>query len=102
MNHRRLTRSAALGLALAAHHSPTAPVAPRHRRHAIVATLIAIGALAPTPGTLARPLHDIGPSTNQRAKSVASDHHPRATPATITFTNPLGRSRGPGAGAGLL
>jgi hypothetical protein len=36
------------------------------------------------------------------ATAVARNHHPRATPGAITFTNPLGRSRGPGAGAGLL
>ena len=34
----------------------------------------------------------------------ASEHarDQRPTPAAITFTNPLHRSRGPGAGAGLL
>jgi hypothetical protein len=53
----------------------------------MAAVLITIGALAPTAGALARP---------------ARDRHPRATAAAITFTNPLGRSRGPGAGAGLL
>jgi len=41
-------------------------------------------------------------SAARHAPAVARDHHPRATPAAITFTNPLGRSRGPGAGAGLL
>jgi hypothetical protein len=29
-------------------------------------------------------------------------HSPGASPYSITFTNPLGRSRGPGAGGGLL
>ena len=86
----------------AVRHQPTAPVRPRHRRHAIAAALIAIGALAPTAGALARPAHDVGTTTNKHATAVARDHHPRATRGAITFTNPLGRSRGPGAGAGLL
>jgi hypothetical protein len=38
----------------------------------------------------------------QPATTVARKHHPRATPGAITFTNPLGRSRGPGTGAGRL
>jgi hypothetical protein len=86
----------------AAHDRPTAPVRPRHRRPAKAAALIAIGALALAPGALAQPVHDIGTSTNKHATPIARDHYPRATPGTITFTNPLGRSRGPGAGAGLL
>jgi hypothetical protein len=86
----------------AAHNRPTAPVRPRHRRPAKAAVLIAIGALALHPGALAQPVHDIGTSTNKHATPIAREHHPRATPGTITFTNPLGRTRGPGAGAGLL
>jgi hypothetical protein len=86
----------------AAHNRPTASARPRHRRHAIAAALIAIGALSPTTGALAQPAHDAGTSTNEHATAVARNHHPRATPGAITFTNPLGRSRGPGAGAGLL
>jgi hypothetical protein len=75
---------------------------PRHRRHAMAAALIAVGALSPATGALAQPAHDVGTSTSAHATAVVSDHHPRATPGAITFTNPLGRSRGPGAGAGLL
>ena len=75
---------------------------PRHRRHPLVAALITIGALSPASAALALPAYDVGTSTNEYATAIARDHHPRATPGAITFTNPLGRSRGPGAGAGLL
>jgi hypothetical protein len=75
---------------------------PRHCRHPLVAALIAIGALSPAGAALAQPAYDVDTSTNEHATAVARDHHPRATPGPITFTNPLGRSRGPGAGAGLL
>jgi hypothetical protein len=86
----------------AAHNTPTASAHPRHRRHTMAAALITIGALAPAAGALAQPACDVGTSTNEHATAVARDQHPRATPGAITFTNPLGRSRGPGAGAGLL
>jgi hypothetical protein len=86
-------------------HTPTV-IAPRrarhHRRHATAAALIALGALTPTTGALAQPAYDIASATTKPATAVARDHHPRATPGAITFSNPLGRSRGPGAGAGLL
>jgi hypothetical protein len=86
----------------AARTQPTAAVGPRHRPHAIVTALIASCALVPTAGALGQPTHDIGCTTTQHSTTVARDHHPRATPGQITFTNPLGRSRGPGAGAGHL
>ena len=75
---------------------------PRHRRHPLVAALVAIAALSPAGAALAQPAYEVGASTNEYATAIARDHHPRATPGAITFTNPLGRSRGPGAGAGLL
>jgi hypothetical protein len=75
---------------------------PRPRRHPFVAAVIAIGALSPAGAALAQPTYDVGTSTNEYATAVARDHHPRVTPGAITFTNPLGRSRGSGAGAGLL
>ena len=85
-------------------HTPTV-LAPRrarhHRRRATAAALIAIGALTPTAGALAQPARDIGSATKP-ATAVARDHHRRATPGAITYSNPLDRSRGPGAGAGLL
>ena len=148
MHHHHITRAIAEAHAAdlqrtAARNRPPAPVRPRHRRRAIVAAFIAIGALAPTAGALAQPAHDIGSATIKRATAVAGDnklaeppwaralrirsegmnrlyglgdatgtpppatavarnHHPPATPGKITFTNPHGRSRGPGAGAGLL
>jgi hypothetical protein len=148
MYHHHITRAIAQAHVAdmqrtAARTRPTAAVPPRHRRHAIVAALIAICALVPTPGALAQPAHDVGGATTKHATAVARDHdlaeppwaralhirsegmnrlyglgdaagspqpatavacnhHPRATPGKITFTNPLGRSRGPGAGAGLL
>jgi hypothetical protein len=87
---------------LAVRIQPAAALRPHHRRHAIVAALIAICALGPTAGALAQPPHDIGSATTKHATAVARNHHLRATHGEITFTNPLGRSRGPGAGAGLL
>jgi hypothetical protein len=82
------------------HHHHSAP--PRHRRHTMAAALFTIGALAPAAGALAQPAYDAGTSTNGYATAVPRDQHSRATPAAITFTNPLGNSRGSGAGAGLL
>jgi hypothetical protein len=107
MYHQQITRALAEAQVAdmqrtAARNRRTAPVRPRHRPHAIAAALIAIGALLPTAGALARPAYDIGTGTGKHATPIARDHHPRANPGTITFTNPLGRSRGPGAGAGLL
>jgi hypothetical protein len=86
----------------AAHSGPSASARARHRRHTVAAALITIGALAPATAAVAQPPHDVGTSTNAHATAVAREHHPRAAPWAITFTNPLGRSRGPGAGAGLL
>ena len=74
----------------------------RQITRALAATLITIGTLSPPAGALATPAHDIAASTSDHAAPIARNHLPRATPGTITFTNPLGRSRGPGAGAGLL
>jgi hypothetical protein len=74
---------------------------PRHRFRALALGLTAIAALAPT-GALAQPAHDLATPANKVAKAVHHDHSPSTTPGSITFTNPLGRSRGPGAGAGLL
>ena len=107
MYHQQITRALAESHVAdmqrtAARNRRTAPVRPRRRPHAIAAALIAIGALTPTAGALSRPAYDTGTRTSKHATPMTRDHHPRATPGTITFTNPLGRSRGPGAGAGLL
>jgi hypothetical protein len=89
------------------HHN----VAPAHRRRArrrhhrrllaLALGLAAIAALAPA-GALAQPTHDAATPPKAHAEVVHRDHSPTATRQSITFTNPLGRSRGPGAGAGLL
>jgi len=105
----------------AMHHSPRAPAAtqlidtqrtaadtttvasqPRHRRRAATAALIAIAALAPSASALAQPARDPDPAANEHTARIARHHRPRPTPWAITFTNPLDRSRGPGAGAGRL
>jgi hypothetical protein len=79
----------------------TASSRPRHRLRALALGLTATAALAPA-GALAQPTHDLATPANKLAKAVHHDHSPNTTPGSITFTNPLGRSRGPGAGAGLL
>jgi hypothetical protein len=66
------------------------------------AAVIALGALTPITDALAQPARDIVGAAARPAAAVARDQRPHATPRVITFTNPLGRSRGPGAGAGLL
>ena len=70
--------------------------------HSIAAALAltAIAALAPA-GALAQPTHEAATAASAHIDAVHR-HHPSATRPSITFTNPLGRSRGPGAGAGLL
>jgi hypothetical protein len=107
MYHHHITRAIAEARVAdmqrpAARTQPAAALRPDHRRHAIVAAVIAICALVPTAGALAQPPHDIGSATIKHATAGARHHHPRATPGEITFSNPLGGSRGPGAGAGLL
>ena len=73
----------------------------RHRLRALALGLAAIAALTPA-GALAQPIHDAATPAKTRAGAVHRHHDPSATRTSITFTNPLGRSRGPGAGAGLL
>jgi hypothetical protein len=87
----------------AAHSGSTASPRRRHRRRvrALALGLAAIAALLPA-GALAQPIHDAATPAKARADAVQAHHDPSATRASITFTNPLGRSRGPGAGAGLL
>ena len=73
----------------------------RHRPlRALALGLAAIAALMPA-GALAQPIYDAAPAKAQ-ADAVHRHHAPSATRPSITFANPLGRSRGPGAGAGLL
>jgi hypothetical protein len=87
----------------ATHSGSTASPRRRHRRRvrAVALGLAAIAAVAPA-GALAQPTHDAATPPEAHADAVHRDHSPTATRQSITFTNPLGRSRGPGAGAGLL
>jgi hypothetical protein len=87
----------------ATHTGSTASPRRRHRRRlrALALALVAITALAPS-GALAQPTHDAATPANTQAPAGHRHHSPGATRPSITFTNPLGRSRGPGAGAGLL
>jgi hypothetical protein len=76
------------------------------RRHSRRLRALALG-LAPTAallpgGALSQPIHDAATPAKAQADTVRRHHDPSATRTSITFTNPLGRSRGPGAGAGLL
>src|SRR5215207_10678973 len=59
--------------------------------------LAAIAALTPA-SALAQPTHDAATPAKAQACAVHRNHEPTATGQSITFTNPLGRSRGPGAG----
>ena len=87
----------------AAHSSWTASPRRRHRQRvrALGLGLAAIAVLAPT-GALAQPAHDTATPARAQVEPVQRNHNPSTTRPSITFTNPRGRSRGPGAGAGLL
>jgi hypothetical protein len=73
------------------------------RRHvrALALGLVASAVFAPA-GAFAQPTHDVGTPANAHVHAVHRQHSPAATRPSITFTNPLATSRGPGAGAGLL
>jgi hypothetical protein len=88
---------------VATHSGSTACLRRPHRRclRALALGLVAIPALLPA-GALAQPMHDAAAPAKAQAKAVDWHRSPSATRPAITFTNPLGRSRGPGAGAGLL
>jgi hypothetical protein len=73
----------------------------RQRLRMLPLVVAAIAALAPA-GALAQPAHDDTGLANSPTDAVHHDHTRSATVWSITFTNPLHRSRGPGAGAGLL
>jgi hypothetical protein len=79
----------------------TSAASPRRHGFRTLAVLVAAAALAPA-GALAQPTHDATTPANSRTATLHHDGTPGATPWSITFTNPLDRSRGPGAGAGLL
>jgi ferric-dicitrate binding protein FerR (iron transport regulator) len=87
----------------AAHSESTASPRRRHRGRlrGLALGFAAIAALLPA-GALGQPIHDAATLAKAQADAVQQHLDPSATRASITFTNPLGRSRGPGAGAGLL
>ena len=72
-----------------------------HDHIALALGLAAITALTPA-AALAQPTDNVPRPAIKHARAVDRPPRPLATPGTITFTNPLGRSRGPGAGGGLL
>jgi hypothetical protein len=73
----------------------------RQRLRTLALVVAAVAAVAPA-GALAQPAYDDTTPANSPTDAVHHDHTRSATVRSITFTNPLGRSRGPGAGAGLL
>jgi hypothetical protein len=84
----------------AAHRESTA--SPRRRRlRAVAVGLAAIAALTPA-SALAQPAHDAATPARADIDAAHRHHPPSVVGPSITFTNPLARSRGPGAGAGLL
>ena len=86
----------------AAHRESTASPRRRRRRlRTVTLGLAAIAALTPASAR-AQPTHDAATPAKAQAQAVHRHHEPTATRQSITFTNPLGRSRGPGSGAGLL
>ena len=79
----------------------TAPSQLRQRLRTLAPAVAAVAALAPAGG-LAQPAHDDTTLANSPTNAVHHDHTRSVAVRSITFTNPLHRSRGPGAGAGLL
>jgi hypothetical protein len=81
----------------------TPPASSRLRqRLRTLALAVAAGAALTPAGAVAQPAHDDTTLANSPTAAVHHDHTRGATAPPITFTNPLQRSRGPGAGAGLL
>jgi hypothetical protein len=67
-----------------------------------LALLVAAGAALAPAGAVAQPAQDDTVLANSPSAPVHHDHPRSTTVRSITFTNPRHRSRGPGAGAGLL
>ena len=72
------------------------------QRLCTLALAVAAGAALAPAGAVAQRAHDDTTLANSLTAAVHRDHTRSATVRSITFTNPLHRSRGPGAGAGLL
>ena len=104
MNQHNLTSALAEAHAVdlrraAAHTTTTAP--PRRHLRALALFALIATALAST-GAHAVPIRDAGTKANGTVDTVRPRDGRSVPRASITFTNPLHRSRGPGAGAGLL
>jgi hypothetical protein len=68
-----------------------------------IAAAFATAALVAPAGALPQPTHDIATTHTRACRAAAPrEHRSRTAAPGITFTNPGCRSRGPGAGAGLL
>ena len=68
----------------------------------VTAALVATALVVPAD-VLAQPTHDVATTPARAcAAAVHRDHRWRPAVPGITYTNPACRSRGPGAGAGLL
>jgi hypothetical protein len=98
-----LAEARAADLQNAAPHRESTTPPPRRRRRlrALALGLAAIAALTPA-SALAQPTPDAATPAKAQAGAVHRHHEPTVARESITFTTPLGRSRGPGAGAGLL
>ena len=105
MNQHNLTPALAEARAAdaqrAAHHS-TATVPPRRHLHALVLLGLIVAAITAPTSAFAVPMRDAATPADAKAGSVRPDDQRSVRYPSITFTNPLHRSRGPGAGAGLL
>jgi hypothetical protein len=71
-------------------------MAPLIIKPVLVVGLVAV--LSAPAAALAQPIHAV----HTPATALHWHHGPSASHPSLTFTNPLGRSRGPGAGGGLL
>jgi hypothetical protein len=68
----------------------------------VSAALVATAVVVPAD-VMAQPTHDVAITSAQACTAAAhGDHRSRPAVPGITYTNPGCRSRGPGAGAGLL
>ena len=95
-----LAEARAADLQRAARHS-AATVPPRRHLHALALLGLTAAAVITPTSAFAVPMHDAGSLAEAKAGPVRPDDRSVRYPS-ITFTNPLHRSRGPGAGAGLL
>ena len=105
MNQHNLTPALAEARAAdvqrATHHS-TATLPPRRHLHALALLGLIIAAVTAPTSAFAVPMQDAAAPADAKVGSVRPDDRRSVRYPSITFTNPLHRSRGSGAGAGLL